>query len=70
MELKILSIAKRPKFISVGKTPMWIWIEYQLNGEAMRLDFADEGQTRDQIIERVRADARRFAGVYEATISL
>jgi hypothetical protein len=70
VEIEIVSIEKRPRFVSVGKTPMWVWIEYQLNGQAMRLDFADEGQTEQQIVELVKKDARRFAGVYSAKITV
>lgn len=70
MELEIVSIEKRPKFVSVGKTPMWVWIEYTLGGETMRLDFADQGQTSDQIVALVKADAQRFADAYKARITL
>jgi len=70
MELEILSVVKRPKFISVGKTPMWVWIRYLLGEEEMQLDFADEGQTHEQIVELVKKDAKRFAGVYSAKITV
>lgn len=70
MEVKIVSVQKRPKFISVGDTPDWVWIEYELDGRANRLDFKDEGQTEAQLIALVKADAKRFAAVYQAKIEV
>jgi hypothetical protein len=70
MELEIVSIEKRRKFVSVGKTPMWVYVQYTLGGETMFLDFADEDQTTEQIVALVRSDAQRFVGAYQARITL
>lgn len=70
MEITNVKIVKRPKYIEVGKTPMWVWVKYKLNEEEFELNFADEGQTAEQIMDVIKKDAARFSKAMEAKLTV